>query len=105
MPQNADKQDAAFAAIRAALMASYSGTLASTRLSPLDALEYLAAAIGSIYREVADAHLDPDGCPCGWEPCDVLDIVALQQAIAANASIADEADPFDLRTLAPAGHG
>jgi hypothetical protein len=96
---------AAFAAVRAAVMASYAGTLASTRMSPLEALESLAAALGSIYREVADAHLDSQGCGCGWRPNELLDIVALEQAIAANAAREDDAGYFDLRSIPPAGHG
>jgi len=94
-----------YAAIRAALMASYAGTLASTRMSPLEALECLAAAIGSIYREVADSHLDPQGCGCGWQPNEMLDILALEQAIAANAARDDKAVYFDLRSITPVGHG
>lgn len=98
-------RDAAFAAIRAALMSSYSGSLASTRMSPLEALECMAAALGSIYREVADAHIHPDGCRCGWVPHDVLDLVALEQAIAANAVREDSEEVFDLRSVTPVGHG
>lgn len=96
---------AAFAAIRAAMLASYTGTLASTRLSPIDALECMAAALGSIYREVADAHIDPEGCRCGWVPNELLDMVALEQAIAANAASDEVDDPFDLHALIPVGHG
>ncbi|UJW85392.1 hypothetical protein [Devosia sp. SL43] len=96
---------ATFVAIRAALLASYSGTLASTRMSPIEALECMAAALGSIYREVADAHLDPHGCRCGWVPSEMLDIVALEQAIAANAATDEVGDAFDLRSLLPVGHG
>ena len=98
-------RDAAFAAVRAALMASYAGTLASTRMSPLEALECMAAAVGSIYREVADSHLDPHGCPCGWHPHEILDVVALEQAIAAHATREEDDGPFDLRSIMPAGHG
>lgn len=94
-----------FVALRAALLASYSGTLASTHLSPLEALEFMAAALGSIYREVADAHIDPNGCGCGWQPHEVLDMVALEQALTANALRHDDEDMFDLRSIAPAGHG
>lgn len=96
---------ATFAAVRAALMASYAGTLASTRMSPLEALECMAAALGSIYREVADAHIDPQGCRCGWQPHDVLDIVALEQAMGVNAAREENEDIFDLRSIMPAGHG
>ncbi|MGB3339792.1 MAG: hypothetical protein WBA73_21635 [Devosia sp.] len=98
-------RNTAFAAMRAAIMASYSGALASTRMSPLEALECLAAALGSIYREVADAHLDPEGCGCGWQPDELLDIVALEQAIAANAAREAESEFFDLRSIVPVGHG
>jgi len=98
-------RDAAFAAVRAALLASYSGSLASTRMSPLEALECMAAALGSIYREVADAHIHPDGCHCGWVPHEVLDLVALEQAIAANAVSEDSGEMLDLRSVMPAGHG
>ena len=94
-----------FNAVRAALLASYSGTLTNTRLSPLEALECMAAALGSIYREVADAHIDPHGCPCGWQPHAVLDMVALEQALAANGARDEDEDVFDLRSIAPAGHG
>ena len=98
---------ATFAAVRAALLASYSGALASTHMSPLEALECMAAALGSIYREVADAHIDPHGCPCGWQPHAVLDMVALEQALAANGARDkdEDEDVFDLRSIAPAGHG
>lgn len=96
---------ATFAAVRAALMASYSGTLASTRMSPIETLECMAAALGSLYREVADAHIDPHGCQCGWQPHAVLDMVALEQAMAANGARDEDEDMFDLRSIAPAGHG
>jgi hypothetical protein len=96
---------ATFSAVRAAMMASYAGALGSTRMSPLEALECMAAALGSIYREVADSHLDPHGCPCGWQPHEVLDTVALEQAMAANAARDDADALFDLRSIAPAGHG
>lgn len=97
--------DAAFAAIRAAMLASYAGALASTHMSPIEALECMAATLGSIYREVADSHLDPDGCRCGWVPSELLDMVALEHAIAANAARDDAADAFDLRSVLPVGHG
>ncbi|WP_156460259.1 hypothetical protein [Devosia sp. Root635] len=99
------RHDAAFAALRAALMASYAGTLASTRMSPLEALEAMAAALGSIYREVADSHLDPEGCRCGWQPHALRDIVALEQAMGINAAGDEQESLFDLRSIMPAGHG
>ena len=98
-------RDAAFAAIRAALLASYAGSLASTRMSPLEALECMAAALGSIYREVADVHIHRDGCRCGWAPHEALDPVALEQAFTANAQSEDGSELFDLRSVMPVGHG
>ena len=95
----------AFADMRSAMMASYAAALGSTRMTPLEALQCMAAALGSIYREVADAHLDPHGCPCGWKPLELLDLVAMEQAIAAHAAQEDVAGPFDLRSLLPVGHG
>lgn len=98
-------RNAAFTAVRAALMASYAGSLAASHMSPIEALECMAAALGTIYREVADPHLDPAGCGCGWRPNELLDIVALEQAIAANAAREDDAGYFDLRSITPVGHG
>lgn len=98
-------RDAAFTAVRAALLASYSGALASSRMSPIEALECIAAAMGSIYREVADAHLDPHGCQCGWAPHELTDIIALQQAIAANAACEESDESYDLLSVLPVGHG
>lgn len=94
-------RDTTFVAVRAALLSSYAGSLATTRMSPIEALECLAAALGSIYREVADSHLDPEGC--GWRPDELRDVAALEQAIAANAL--RDADAFDLRSIMPVGHG
>jgi hypothetical protein len=102
---SSNDRDATYFAVRAAMMASYAGTLSASRMSPLEALETLAAALGSIYREVADSHLDPEGCGCGWRPNELLDIVALEQAIATNAARDDEAGYFDLRSVTPVGHG
>jgi len=98
-------RDATFVAVRAALMASYAGALASPRMSPLEALECMAAALGSIYREVADSHLDPHGCPCGWQPHDILDLAALEQAMVANAMRDEDDTVFDLLSVMPVGHG
>ena len=96
---------AAFTAIRAAMLSSYAGSLASTRMSPIEALECMAAALGSVYREVAGAHIDPHGCRCGWEPNELTDVIALEQAIAANAAGDDTEESFDLRNIIPIGHG
>jgi len=99
------KPDEAYAAAREAMISAYCSGLATTQLSPIEVLESLALALGKIYREVADEHLHPAGCPCGWHPDDLFDILALQQAIAANAARDERVASFDLRLAPPVGHG
>lgn len=48
---------------------------------PMDVLEHLAMALGKVYREVADSHLPPRTCVCGWEPAEYSDVHALQFAL------------------------
>ncbi len=64
--------DPSLTAIRHGMLAVYLDVLDSGPMTPLEALECMAGALGSIYREVADAHLDPQGCQCGWTPSDRL---------------------------------
>lgn len=52
---------------------------------PMDVLEHLATALGKVYREVADSHLPPRNCVCGWEPAEYSDVHALQFALARAA--------------------
>ena len=52
---------------------------------PMDVLEHLATALGKVYREVADSHLPPRNCVCGWEPSEYADVHALQFALARAA--------------------
>ena len=107
MPPGSDEtveHDPAYLAIRAAMVASYSATLGNTRMPPLEVLGYIAAAVGSLYREVAAAHTGPQPCPCGWVACELLDVITLQQALAASALPGD--DPIDgLLNMEPIGHG
>ncbi len=58
---------------------------------PMDVLEHLAAALGKVYREVADSHLPPRACVCGWEPAGYADIHTLQFALARAALNGDNA--------------
>lgn len=98
--------DPIFIGMRAALSASYAATLRTSELSPMQSLEYLALALGALYREVADAHLVPGFCNCGWQPCDLMDVIALQQALAISGSAeAEEPALHDLLGMVPAGHG
>ena len=68
---------------------------------PMDVLEHLATALGKVYREVADSHLPPRSCVCGWEPAEYSDIHALQYALARAALSA----PLSALALSPViGH-
>ncbi|PTM39751.1 hypothetical protein [Bosea sp. 124] len=73
--------DAARLEIRQALMSAFCGVLHATRLPPIAVLELAAEAVGSIYREVADAHLGDRPCPCGWHPSLPADLATLQAAL------------------------
>lgn len=72
-------------AMRRLVMRTFCDLLQQTRLPPMRVLEYAAAAVGSVYREVADAHTPPDACPCGWHPDEAGDILALQHALLGEA--------------------
>lgn len=81
----APRQDAR-AELRQLVMSAFCGVLHDTRLSPLAVLELAAEAVGSVYREVADAHLGEASCPCGWQPNLPADVAALQAALALVAA-------------------
>jgi hypothetical protein len=97
-------EDELAVALHAAMVAAYSEALARTELTPLEALEAIASALGGLYREVAVAHGDAHGCQCGWVPDEGLDLLALEAAMAANAAADTSGEP-DLRDLVPVGHG
>lgn len=78
------RQDAR-AELRQLVMNAFCGILHESRLSPQAVLELTAEAIGSVYREVADAHLGDISCPCGWHPEPAADIAALQAVLAQAA--------------------
>ncbi|WP_279477967.1 hypothetical protein [Aureimonas sp. SK2] len=71
------------------------------RTPPREALELLAKALGTVYRDIARAHRDPAGCPCGWKPADD-DLTVLAKALRDGAGPAPRGLP-DLRALEPAG--
>lgn len=62
------RQDEAEARIRAVIMKELCEAMHATNLPPLAVLRLAARSIGSIYREMADAHLGFDRCVCGWQP-------------------------------------
>jgi hypothetical protein len=74
--------------------------LHSTQLPATEALSLAAAAIGAIYRDIAEAHSGVDGCCCGWKPDRPRDIAALLTAL--ETATRGEAE-VDLRTVRAAG--
>ncbi len=84
--------------MRQAVLCAFCHVVQTTGLKPMAVLGLAATAIGSIYKDVATAHVCNDDCPCGWQPQTDPDIEALQTAIAT------EAKPYaDLRWLKVAG--
>ncbi len=77
------RSEEASAHIRATIMNEFCEVMHKTGLSPIAVMRLAAQAVGSIYREVADVHACPDGCPCGWRPHEVSDIEVLGAALAA----------------------
>jgi len=66
----------------------------------MTAMSFAAAAIGSIYKQVADQHRFGEPCVCGWQPNPLADVEALQAALSGAAAPA----PLpDLRTVQVAG--
>jgi len=88
-------------AMRHLVMNTFVGLLRETRLDPMTVLGHAAAAIGSVYREVAEAHRPPNACPCGWRPADLADISRLQAALALAALSEHQ---IDLAVAPVAGH-
>lgn len=76
-----DEAEGLRAELRQALMAAFCNALHHSRLSPIAVMGLTAEAVGSIYREVAEAHRGESGCPCGWQPSVEADIAALQTAL------------------------
>lgn len=74
------------AEIRHAVMNAFCGALHGSRLSPMAVLELAAEGVGSVYREVADAHLGDHPCPCGWHPSLQEDLAALKASLALAAA-------------------
>lgn len=86
--------------LRDAFMTAFCTVLHDTQMMPMQVMAMAAAAMGSIYREVADAHLVGDACPCGWQPRTAEDVAELQALLAASAGAVTA---FDLRNAVVAG--
>ena len=92
-----DPQTAANEKMRQAVLCAFCHIIQTTGLRPMEVLALAATAVGSIYRDVATAHLCSDSCPCGWQPQPEADIELLQRLLA-------EASPKpDLRWLTVVG--
>lgn len=83
---SAESLETARAEIREAVMTAFCAALRDARLPPLALIELAAAVVGSVYREVADAHCGDQPCPCGWHPRFPEDLEALQTALALSAT-------------------
>lgn len=75
--------EAARAELHRSIMVAFCSVLHESRLSPMTVMSLAAAAVGSIYKEVADEHRS-GACPCGWQPNPGADVEALQAALAAT---------------------
>jgi hypothetical protein len=95
-----NRVSSADAVLRQAITTAFCSVMRDTGLPPMIVMRLAASVVGSIYREVADAHRCAGGCPCGWQPCLQEDLQALQAAL----TVAVEATPFpDLRRVRAAG--
>lgn len=97
-PDDGDAPDAG-EDLREAFMTAFCSLLHESRMPPMAVMELAAQAVGSIYREVADAHRE-GACPCGWLPDPAADLEALQAALTLAAG---PAPVFDLRKAQVAG--
>jgi hypothetical protein len=82
---------AALDLLKRSVRMAFCGVMQSTRLPPMAAMSLAAMAVGLLYSEVAAAHREDGGCPCGWEPRGATDVKALQSSLvlAAKESRAD----------------
>ncbi len=95
---SAAHEGAAREKMRHAVLCAFCQIVQTTGLRPMDVLDLAVTAVGSIYKDVAAAHLSAGACPCGWAPHPDADIAALQGALAAAA-----VPQPDLRWLKTAG--
>lgn len=86
--------------IRAAMMNEICEVMHRAGLPPLAALRLVARSIGTIYREMAEAHSGIDPCPCGWRPNPKTDMEILSSALLAAC---ERRRAVDLRLMPIAG--
>jgi len=75
------RHDDAEAHIRAMVINGLCEVMHSVNLPPMAVLRLAARSIGTIYREMADAHSGIEPCPCGWRPHPATDVELLGRAL------------------------
>ncbi|MEO5325883.1 hypothetical protein PV773_21455 [Mesorhizobium sp. CC13] len=75
------RADEAEALLRTAVMNGFADAMRKSGLPPMVVLRLAARAVGSVYREAADAHAGPHACGCGWCPQEGTDIDLLCSAL------------------------
>lgn len=81
--ENERRHEEAQAHIRATVMNEICEVMHKTGLPPMVVMRLVAQAVGSIYRETADAHSGPSACGCGWRPHERSDVDVLCAALLA----------------------
>ncbi|WP_406873466.1 hypothetical protein WHT83_07725 [Aminobacter sp. P9b] len=100
LSENERRHEEAQAHIRATIMNEFCEVMRKTGLPPMVVMRLAAQAVGSIYRETADAHSGPAACPCGWCPREGTDVDVLCAALLAACT---RRMGRDLRSMAIAG--
>ncbi|CAH1688844.1 conserved hypothetical protein [Hyphomicrobiales bacterium] len=85
------------AELHQAVMTAFCNVLHGSRLPPMTVLSMAAEALGSVYREIHDAHRGDNACPCGWQPDPQADNAILQTALAMTAQILPQPDLRQMR--------
>lgn len=75
------RQEEAEAHICATVIKELCEVMQKTGLPPMAVLRLAARSVGTIYREMADAHAGLDPCPCGWRPHEASDAEVLGMAL------------------------
>lgn len=86
--------------IRATVMNEICEVMHRAGLPPMVVLRLAARSIGTIYREMAEAHTGIEPCPCGWRPDAASDMEVLRSALVAAC---DRRRTADLRLMQIAG--
>lgn len=94
------RHDEAEAYIRATIVTELCEVMHRTNLPPMTVLRLAARSVGTIYREMAEAHSGIDPCPCGWRPQPATDVEVLGMAL---MTACEGQWSTDVRHMRPAG--